>query len=488
MASVWEHSIPDVAVILCLIRRARRQLPCSFAETMRAVAAVRFGVCDAPSVVHDSVAPGHDDSHGDVIRAICEMTDVWQSVMARQGADEVERCRDADIRETLLPELRRVVQAATGKDVSRVSGDRGFARLCAHAWSLVLDAPTICPDGSDMRELVQDLAQTLVLQADEIARDLLGRGHGDMVAEPMSPASLRALTQAALQAGELQCELATAVGVASCTLRAWLNGTPHVEIERQIGAVLAANPFTALPPSDDVSFKYLPVSVFEVQRLGRQMLRGSQTTAQSSRMTFSPFYSDVAEWVVRFFLQQKTDIFDPFAGWGERHAAATMAGKRYIGHDLSKDAIAHAATHHGVSNLFVDSETHDAPKHDALFTCPPYWDLEMYAGDGLHRNPTWDSFLRSYRRVLTRCVAAASPAARYCIVVGDWRRAGVYYDLTFQTERILVDLGLTPHDKVILSSKKQTPIKAMIHQAKRLMYTVKVHQTMLVYDVPWQHQ
>ena len=68
--------------------------------------------------------------------------------------------------------------------------------------------------------------------------------------------------------------------------------------------------------------------------------------------------------------------------------------------------------------------------------------------------------------------------------MGDWRKNGIYYDLVFQTEKIMEKIGMEPHDKVILSHKKQTKIKIMLPQAKRLGYTVKMHQILLVYEKP----
>ena len=41
---------------------------------------------------------------------------------------------------------------------------------------------------------------------------------------------------------------------------------------------------------------------------------------------------------------------------------------------------------------------------------------------------------------------------------------------------------MKPFDKVVLSVKKQSKIKIMLPQAKRLGYTVKVHQVLLVYE------
>ena len=86
------------------------------------------------------------------------------------------------------------------------------------------------------------------------------------------------------------------------------------------------------------------------------------------------------------------------------------------------------------------------------------------------------------RRVWVRVAARAMPGAMYCIVVGDWRAQGRYYDLTYQVERMLQeDLRMRCFDRIILSYKRQAPLKAMVHQAKRLGYSMKVHQTLLVY-------
>lgn len=233
----------------------------------------------------------------------------------------------------------------------------------------------------------------------------------------------------------------------------------------------------------DISYKYYPVSVWEVQRMGKLFMRGAQTTSTSSRKTFSPFPTDVAEWVVRYFLRDCSSVFDPYAGWGERHAACRDAGKAYYGLDVSPAAVSHAQHEHGVQNICADSRHHTPlPAFDAVFTCPPYWNVEMFQGDGLHSLKTWTDFLQAYEDVWRRCVEAAPYPARFAVVVGDWRRQHQFYDLTFQTELILHRLGLVPFDKVILSHKRQAPLKAMVYQAKRLGYTCKVHQTLLVYD------
>ena len=237
----------------------------------------------------------------------------------------------------------------------------------------------------------------------------------------------------------------------------------------------------------DINYKYIPISVFDVEKAGKTKLREDQDhSTTSSRASHSPFPEDVAEWCVEYFLRDATNIFDPFAGWGERHKAVVDQGKQYTGFDSSLQAIDFALKNFQVNNTLADSRTVIIPEHDGLITCPPYWNLEKYEGDGLDRIKKWGDFLVEYKKVWQRVIEKARPDSTYCIVLGDWRSKGVYYDFVFQTEKIMDELGMKPFDKVVLSSSKNSKIKIMLPQAKRLGYTVKVHQTLLVYRAPHQ--
>tara|TARA_A100001015_G_scaffold249612_1_gene287617 strand:- start:4725 stop:5465 length:741 start_codon:yes stop_codon:yes gene_type:complete len=233
-----------------------------------------------------------------------------------------------------------------------------------------------------------------------------------------------------------------------------------------------------------VNYKYIPVSVFDVAKCGKTTIRGKQDhNKQSNRNTFSPFMEDVAEWCCEYYLRDTTFVFDPFAGWGERHKAVEQSGKLYLGYDISEKAIEYAKEKFNVVNVLGDSRIDEIPEHNGLLTCPPYWNLEKYHDkNGLDRLKKWDDFLTDYKIVWKRCVEKATPGSKYCIVLGDWRKNHVYYDLVFQTEKIMEDLGMKPFDKVVLSAKKQTKIKIMLPQAKRLGYSAKVHQMLLVYQ------
>lgn len=224
----------------------------------------------------------------------------------------------------------------------------------------------------------------------------------------------------------------------------------------------------------------------EIGPMGKQGVRGdTDHNKQSSRSGYSPFPYEVAETCAALFLRGASFTVDPFAGWGERGDAMKRHGRAYQGFDLSPEAIANAIEKYGVQNTFADSRTVEVPQHDGLLTCPPYWGLEKYAGeDGLDRCKNWQGFLLEYKDVLSRFAAKASSGSTYCIMTGDWREDGIYYDLTFQTELIMHQLGFVPFDKVVVSRLGISKVKIMLPQAKRLGYTVKVHETLSVYKKP----
>lgn len=233
--------------------------------------------------------------------------------------------------------------------------------------------------------------------------------------------------------------------------------------------------------SEEINYSVIPVSVLDIEAVGKSGIRGVENhDGDSSRKNFSPFPASVATLCAEFFLRDSSVVVDPFAGWGERGVAVQKTGKQYFGFDVSPDAI-EVATSKGANVLLNDSSSAFVPEHDGLLTCPPYWNLEKYAGQGLHSNKTWDGFLAELKYILTRFREKAKPGSTYCIVGGDWRSVGVYYDFVFELEKMLWRLDMKPHDKVILSRKTISKIKIMLPQAKRLGYTVKVHESLLVY-------
>ena len=231
------------------------------------------------------------------------------------------------------------------------------------------------------------------------------------------------------------------------------------------------------------SYNIIPVSVIEPKRVGRKGIRKKKINQKySSRNEYSPFPMEVGELCAEFFCRDSTLCFDPFAGWGERSLCCSKYNLPYIGYDISPEAIQYAKDKYQQNNLLNDSTIADIPNHDALITCPAYWNLEKYKGENnLSRLKSWEEFLEQYKLILTRCAEKALPNSTYCIMVGDWRSKNIYYNLSYHTEKIMLDLNFKVKDKVIVNQKPITPYLRLLTNAKRFGYTAKVHQYLLVF-------
>lgn len=224
----------------------------------------------------------------------------------------------------------------------------------------------------------------------------------------------------------------------------------------------------------------IPTSVIDIEPQKKRIGENHGTT--SSRANYSPFPKEITTLCYEFYLRDSHDIFDPFAGWGERHRGALDHGFNYVGFDISSVAIAKAKANYEVRNYLADSSTASIPAFDGLLTCPPYWNLEKYeAANGLDRAKTWPIFVTALEKVFLRCYETALPGTTFCIMAGDWRFKAVYYDLEYEISGMFKEFGAQIVDKVIVSRKKISKIKIMLPQCKRLGYSIRVHESLLVF-------
>lgn len=235
---------------------------------------------------------------------------------------------------------------------------------------------------------------------------------------------------------------------------------------------------------DKAHISVIPVSVIDITAQKKRANENHATT--SSRANYSPFPIEIVDLCYELYLRESSVIFDPFAGWGERHSGAKKHCKKYIGYDISPEAIEKARNEHGVINTLENSLTGTLPESfNGLITCPPYWNLEKYASpSGLDKLKTWPEFIGSLGEVFSRAYNAADAGATFCVMTGDWRAKHVYYDLTHQVDVIFSALGADIVDKVTVSRKKVSKIKIMLPQAKRLGYSVRVHESLHVFRKP----
>jgi hypothetical protein len=196
---------------------------------------------------------------------------------------------------------------------------------------------------------------------------------------------------------------------------------------------------------------------------------------------FDPVLCEVA---YKWYCPKGGSILDPYAGGSTRGLVAAYLGYDYTGIDIRQEQVdanrkqykAVKALHDKVfaeeiaagtcepmktpTWIFGDSAEMEAllpagKKYDLLFTCPPYYDLEVYSTKQSDNSTaqTYEEFLESYGGILRLAVDRLYNDRFAVITVGDVRsdKTGAYRLFPEDTSILLTrKLKLVPHNKAIL--------------------------------------
>jgi DNA modification methylase len=119
---------------------------------------------------------------------------------------------------------------------------------------------------------------------------------------------------------------------------------------------------------------------------------------------------------------------------------------------------------------------------DLLFSCPPYFDLEVYSE--LENDASNQASYTEYLKILGKALGDSTKALKQdrfaVIVISNVRKDGAYLDLVGDTIRIMEKNGLKLYNDIILA----TPLGTAPFRARRYMVSrkvAKVHQNVLVF-------
>lgn len=184
-------------------------------------------------------------------------------------------------------------------------------------------------------------------------------------------------------------------------------------------------------------------------------------------------------------------VLDPFAGGSVRGITAAYLGRDYTGIDLRAEQV----DANMVQALDIvpgreprwivgDSQT-DIPSEDFdfIFSCPPYYDLEIYSDNPADlSNMEYETFLEAYRGIIKQACARLLDNRFACFVVGDIRdRKGNYRNFVSETIRAFMDAGLTLYNEgILVTALGSLPIRAgrQFSGGRKLG---KTHQNVLVF-------
>ena len=233
----------------------------------------------------------------------------------------------------------------------------------------------------------------------------------------------------------------------------------------------------------------------EIGRDDELLGSGMKKLAESRGMNLtgtSIFDPVLCEVVYQWFSPGGGVVFDPFAGGPVRGVVAEMAGRKYIGIDLSErqvDANRSNADELGVCPAWYCDDSRNADEYiqdgtaDLVFSCPPYHNLEKYSSHPLDlSNMNYQDFLEAYSEIIATACRKLKDGRFAVFVVGDIRDSkGAYRDFLGATKRIFKEAGLSLYNECILLEQYGTaPMRAgKVFAAGRKL--VKVHQNVLIF-------
>lgn len=188
--------------------------------------------------------------------------------------------------------------------------------------------------------------------------------------------------------------------------------------------------------------------------------------------TFDPFLCEI---LIRWFSRPKDHIFDPFAGGHVRGAVAGILGRNYQGVDLNNLQVAANRDNwekikeiydstdfcdvkwvcaDSLKQLDIESKEHNL--YNMLFSCPPYYNLEVYSDspNDLSNCKTYDAFMELYTEIIKKSYNVLQDDSFAVFVVEEIRdNSGIFYGFVPDTIKAFTSVGFKYYNELILENR-----------------------------------
>lgn len=228
-----------------------------------------------------------------------------------------------------------------------------------------------------------------------------------------------------------------------------------------------------------------------LRTFGEQDIKTDAFLSSESSGT-SIFDPTLCELVYTWFCPPGGAILDPFAGGSVRGIVAAYLGRKYTGLDLrpeqvkANEAQAKQIVPDNRPKWITGNSLTDIPgeEYDLVFSCPPYYDLEVYSDDpaDLSSYKTYAEFMKDYRAIIQQSIDRLKADRFACFVVGDIRdKKGIYRNFVSGTVSAFQDAGaMLYNEAVLITAVGSLPIRVgrQFSIARKLG---KTHQNVLVF-------
>jgi len=219
-------------------------------------------------------------------------------------------------------------------------------------------------------------------------------------------------------------------------------------------------------------------------------LSGNKLPSDTS--IFDPVLCEVC---YKWFNVENGIIYDPFAGGSVRGIVANLLNYNYIGIDLSEQQIEANINNAqelncNFNNLkWINDDSMNADKYlknesvDMIFTCPPYYDLEIYSNKPNDlSNMNFENFVENYSLILQNAFKKLKNNRFGIVVIGDVRdKKGKYRNLIDITKNAIINDNICFYNDIILLTSLASASLRAEQQMSCSRKVVKIHQNVLVF-------
>lgn len=234
-------------------------------------------------------------------------------------------------------------------------------------------------------------------------------------------------------------------------------------------------------------------SVYNIQsELGREdTISKTRFWDDSGVSVFDPYLNEL---IYTWFVHKGGLILDPFAGGSVRGIIAEELGYSYTGIDLSRKQIESNYKQSDKPNWIVGDSEKVLPTltstFDFIWTCPPYYDLEIYSDDPSDiSNMNVDDFDEKYYKILKESVTLLKDNRFFGIVLSEVREPsvtgkysiGAYRGLIRKTIEYLESVGMSFYNDMILINPSGQTARVAKTFFSRNRKVASTHQNVLIF-------
>jgi len=206
----------------------------------------------------------------------------------------------------------------------------------------------------------------------------------------------------------------------------------------------------------------------------------------------SVFNPHLAQMILSAYCPKNAKIYDAFGGGGTRGYIATKMGFDYTGVELREEEfkrVKEQMKEWGINfNFLLEDSTKFIPdeKYDFAFTCPPYYDLEVYSNleNDLSNAKTYSEYLKMLEMVIKNIYACLKPNTFAVFVLGNFRnRKGELEHLNGDLINIAKKIGFKLWDELIWQGASNVAL-TRCGKFEKNRKSVRMHEYIVVLKKP----